>query len=1086
MASASQQDGPDPPGRPFELVDNVEYGNHEQALAWLAEHYSGPLNVATGYVGLEGLDSLTQIAADRPGGGRLLIGAAPASESLTGPVAETAAGRFEQSVAALRRERDFSAFPAARRVVLERVSRFIESDGVEVRRYVQRFLHGKAYAIGELDESGSAAGPGAALVSSANLTRGGLVANLELGMVHYQPNVVQMTLAWYQRLWAEAQDYRSELLDLLQPQVLESDPQTVFLRALLELYEDDFGPDAPPLPELHTLTGFQQDGFVRAKRILNRYGGVVYADGVGMGKTEVGMHFIREHAGEQGQHILIISPAQLRDDLWKQRLSEANLPGTVVSYQELAQDRQLSRTGGRRVLPVNKDVYRLVVIDEAHAYRNTGNTWYAALDRLMGGAPKNLLLLTATPVNNSLWDLHSLFLLFVRHDGAFAGEPLRIPSLRKFFAEAGASDPERLSETMLFPLIDALTVRRDRAFIQDQYPNERFTDGTVVRFPTPELHERRYDLDRAHPGLVREMAAGIGTLTMARYRPSAYRTDVPTEAAAETALAGLIQSQVLKRFESSWYSALQTVKKMRNANLLLTRTLREKGGMPAAEVVRAAVEDADDDPSFGGLAEEALAGSEGWVPAERFRDGFAADLKKDAERLGEMAELLEGLEGQTDPKIEALKELMADTPSRKVAVFTTFQDTAVYLKGLIENDPTLLGDRPWTVVIGSETDANARTIELERFCPESVNGQPGFRPPGGEVDVLLSTDVLSEGQNLQQAQAVLSFDMPWNPQRVVQRNGRVIRLRSPHDTAHLYTLLPTQGDLDRLLHLEAALQAKILAANISVGMETPVLAGVVSESQIYADLDDFVSRLSSGDSSLLDEQDASGSAFAGEMFRARLHRVADEGEMGALRSLPWGIGAAFEARSARSEPAVFFACRTRRDERYWRVVSGSGDILHREVLPMLRLIDPKDRPGCPVPDDLDLERLFAAAAADICAEHNALLDPEAGAASLPASQRWAQDILRSPDAVPAGEEEQYDAADQALSAGRNNLVRRELSDLRRQHAAGETSPLDCARQIVEVVERYGLRPVDPPEPLQPITEEDLAVVCYQVVLPAGT
>ena len=1086
MASASQQDGPDPLDRPFELVDNVEYGNHEQALAWLAGHYSGPLNVATGYVGLEGLDSLAQIAADRPGGGRLLIGAAPSSEALTGPVSETAVGRFEQSVAALRRERDLSAFPAARRAVLERVSRFIESDSVEVRRYVRRFLHGKAYAIGELDESGAAAGPGAALVSSANLTRGGLVANLELGMVHYQPNVVQMTLAWYQRLWAEAQDYRSELLDLLQPSILESDPQTVFLRALLELYVDDFGPDAPPLPELHTLTGFQQDGFVRAKRILNRYGGVVYADGVGMGKTEIGMHFIREHAGEQGQHILIISPAQLRDDLWKQRLSEANLPGTVVSYQELAQDRQLSRTGDRQVLPVNKDVYRLVVIDEAHAYRNTGNTWYAALDRLMGGAPKNLLLLTATPVNNSLWDLHSLFLLFVRHDSAFAGEPLRIPSLRKFFAEAGASDPERLSETMLFPLIDALTVRRDRAFIQGQYPNERFTDGTVVRFPTPELHERRYDLDRAHPGLVREMAAGIGALTMARYRPSAYRTDVPTEAAAETALAGLIQSQVLKRFESSWYSALQTVKKMRDANLLLTRTLREKGGVPAAEVVRAAVEDADDDLSFGGLAEEALAGSEGWVPAERFRDGFAADLKKDAERLGEMTGLLEGLEDQTDPKIEALKELMADTPSQKVAIFTTFQDTAVYLKGLIKNDPTLLGGRPWTVVIGSETDANARTIELERFCPESVNGQPGFRPPGGEVNVLLSTDVLSEGQNLQQAQAVLSFDMPWNPQRVVQRNGRVIRLRSPHDTAYLYTLLPTQGDLDRLLQLEAALQAKILAANVSVGMETPVLAGVVSESQIYADLDDFVSRLSSGDSSVLDEQDASGSAFAGEMFRARLHRVADEGEMDALRNLPWGVGAAFAARSPRSEPAVFFACRTRRDERYWRVVSGSGDILHREVLPMLRLIDPKDRPGCPVPDDLDLERLFAAAAADICAEHNALLDPEAGAATLPASQRWAQDILRSPDAVPAGEEEQYDAADQALSAGRNNLVRRELSDLRRQHAAGETSPLDCARRIVEVVERYGLRPVDPPDTPQSITEEDLAVVCYQVVLPAGT
>lgn len=607
-----------------------------------------------------------------------------------------------------------------------------------------------------------------------------------------------------------------------------------------------------------------------------------------------------------------------------------------------------------------------------------------------------------------------------------------------------------------------------------------------MRFPAPELHERRYDLDQAHPGIVRSMAAEIGALTMARYRPSAYRTDMPTEAAAEAALAGLMQSQVLKRFESSWYSALQTVKKMRHANLLLLHTLREQGGVPAAEVVRAAVGDMDDDFSLDGLVEDALAESEGWVPAERFRDDFATDLRKDADRLGEMTTLLESLKGQTDPKIEALRALMAETQSQKVAIFTTFQDTAVYLKGLIEDDPTLLGGRPWTVVIGSETDANARTRELERFCPESVNGQPGFTPPDGEVDVLLSTDVLSEGQNLQQAQAVLSFDMPWNPQRVVQRNGRVIRLRSPHDTAYLYTLLPTQGDLNQLLQLEAALQAKILAANVSVGMETPVLAGVDPESQIYADLDDYVSRLADGDSSLLDDQDVSGSAFAGEIFRAHLHRAAAEGDVNHLLALPWGIGAAFTTPSAAlPEAAVFFACRTRRDERYWRVVSGSGDILHREVLPMLRLIDPQDRPGCPVPGDMDLEHLFAQAAADICAEHNALLDPEARAAALPASQRWAQGILRSPDAAPVDDEERYSAADQALTAGRNNLVRRDLSDLRRQYADGVMNLVDCAQRIVEVVEHYGLRPVDPPELTQPITEDDLGVVCYQIVLPAG-
>ncbi len=1080
MTSQSQA----PQHGPYELVDNVDYGNHRQALEWLAANYAGPLNVATGYVGLEGLDALATIAVDREQPTRLLLGAVPAA--MAAPPGETVAERFEQSVVALRRERDFSAFPAARRAVLERVTTFFESDSVAVRRYIQRFLHGKAYVIGELNDAGSPAGPGAALVSSANLTQGGLARNLELGMVHYQPNVVGMALKWHQRLWEEATDFREALLDLLRPPLLESDPQTVFLRALLELYEGDLDDDTV-LPELHTLTTFQRDGLARAKRILDDYGGVLYADGVGMGKTEIGVALIREYAREKGEHVLVISPAQLRDRLWEQRLSEENLPGTVVSYQQLAQDRQLVRNGTQRVLRVNKDVYRLVIIDEAHAYRNVDNTWYAALDRLMGGTPKRLLLLTATPVNNSLWDLHNLFLLFGRHDGAFNRQPLRISSLRRFFADAGASKSENLSEAKLFPLIDALTVRRDRAFIKERYRNERFSDGTPVKFPEPELDERRYDLDQVHPGIVQAIYDGIGGLKMARYRLSSYRVDKQGESASEEALAGLMQSQLLKRFESSWYAALQTMKRMHDANDVMIRVIVEHEAVPPPEVIRDLVGDVSEDDTFLGadLIDEALAASEGGIPADRFRDDFLTDLEKDRETLAAMSTRLESLDDSPDPKLDALKGVMATTPSDKVAIFTAFQDTAVYLKDRIERQPDLLGGRKWTVVIGSETSADARTRELERFCPESVSGEVGFEPDGGEVDVILSTDILSEGQNLQQAQAVLSFDMPWNPQRVVQRNGRIIRLRSPHDTVYLYTLLPKKGDMERLLELEAKLQAKIMAANASVGMETPILASVATESQVYADLQTFVERLSRGDVTLLDEEESdgeSGSAFAGELFRSLLRRAAEEGEVTRLRDLPWGIGAAFVQKSPTlPEPAVFFACRTRRDERYWRMVSQSGGILHREDLPMLRLINPKEQPGCPIPQGIDMEHLFKVAAADICAAHNALLDPEKRLASLPASQRWALDVLRSPDA-PGGAE--YNEGDQALSVGRNNLVLRELSELRRQYEAGGMSVTDCARRIVDVVARFGLRPAQASQAPEPITEDDLGVVCYQVVLPA--
>src|SRR5207248_6571591 len=114
-----------------------------------------------------------------------------------------------------------------------------------------------------------------------------------------------------------------------------------------------------------------------------------------------------------------------------------------------------------------------------------------------------------------------------------------------------------------------------------------------------------------------------------------------------------------------------------------------------------------------------------------------------------------------------------------------------------ENLPAMVGGRERVVVIGSESSPDDRSAKLGRFCPATVV-RPGYEPPDGEVDLLLSTDVLSEGQNLQQASAVISYDMPWNPQRVVQRNGRVIRLKSPHEEVHLSTMLPEPGALEEL------------------------------------------------------------------------------------------------------------------------------------------------------------------------------------------------------------------------------------------------------------------------------------------------
>jgi len=1051
--------------RPF-LVDNDTVA-HAEALRYLLDDTAErhPLSVATGYVNLGGLQLLATTA--RPGRStRILLGAAPNP----GLDAELPAHRFSEQLAALRDERDFSRFPPSRAAsVLAAVDGFLARDDVQVRRYTRTFLHGKAYLLGDVADGR------AALVSSANLTRAGLQHNLELGLVDYQPDVARQALAWFDRLWDEAAPYKDDLRGLLFPAPSLVTPEDVYLRALLELYgEELFETPTPPTPpdSRVALGQVQRDGYARARAILERHHGVVYADGVGTGKTEVGLALIEEYALRQGRHALVVAPAQLRE-MWERRIAQTRLPAQVVSYQELASDEQLAdpgRDAGRR-LRVAKDSYRLVVVDEAHALRNADNTWYRAMTRLFGGERKDAVLLTATPINNGLWDLFNLVMLFARHDRALTG--VGIDSIRGEFLAAGANerDAEQLDPDRLFPLADAVSVRRDRAFIVENYPDATFPDGTPLRFPTPILQTRRYDADAAHPGLLSTVAGGIGALTMARYRPTAYEVGVADDN-RERALAGLLQSAVLKRFESCWSACLATVRRMIAVHEAFLEAW-EAGHVPSLGALRemAAAESADTALSSWldevGLDEETRPVAE-FEPV--YRDHVAADLGL----LRVVAGTLSELRAEDDPKLALLAEVLADTPG-KVCVFATYGDTVDYLDRHLD---TALGEhRDRVVIVGGRTSPDERTAMLAQLAPETVV-EPGYRPPAGEVDLLLSTDVVSEGQNLQQAGAVVSYDMPWNPQRVVQRNGRVIRLRSPHAEVRLTTMLPAPGDLEQLLRLEARIQAKIVAAGV-FGMESDVLQEGAIEGQNYADLSAFAERLDQEDVSLLSEGEEAGGSFAGEQLRALLLRVAAEGEITRLRALPWGIGGAFRQGPdvpSRGPAGIFFACRTPQGQRYWRYVRASE--VDTDELAMLRRIEPGSAPPADVPTGL--EEAWRLAADDIVAEHNARADPAQAEDRLPPSQRFALNLLRDPSvALPPGAEE----ADELLAVPRDAAVKSALSDVQRDLAARALSRDHAAEQIVRIVREYGLTPVPPPPTLDPITPDELGVVCWMWVLP---
>jgi|SRR6266545_3499817 len=266
---------------------------------------------------------------------------------------------------------------------------------------------------------------------------------------------------------------------------------------------------------------------------------------------------------------------------------------------------------------------------------------------------------------------------------------------------------------------------------------------------------------------------------------------------------------------------------------------------------------------------------------------------------------------------------------------------------------------------------------------------------------------------------------------------------------------------------------------------TDLLAERMQEAQ--DDLADFFGRIEEGDGSLLDEGQGPGSgSFVGEQYRRLLSRLLQEGTFQSLRRLPWGIGSAFKRPEiAKRYEGAFFACRTaprpgaEQGERHWRYVTFEGEVL-REDLQMLRLIDPGDesRAGLPLGDKL--ERAWKKAADDICAVYNARLDPRRRQAELPASQRWALDILRSPD-LP--DKPQYNVADEALDVGRNQLVRRRLSEVRRRLNGGEVGLQQAADEVVDAVQEFGLRPEEKAaEPPAPLASEDLGVVVFQVVL----
>lgn len=1076
-----------------EFIDNRDDNTLASALRGhldsLAEKLRDPveLSIATGYFNPGGFQ---QIAGHlgRVSRVRLLLGAEPISppripvrsidKDPRGPAFQhrLVQQTLEEEEKGIRADRNLLEFSHQTDTTIRRLLEFLASGKVEVRRYEKGFLHGKAY-IFATDEG--------VIAGSSNFTAAGLTTNLELNLGQYQPGVVGQVADWFDRLWQESVPY--DLAAIYAERYEEYPPYLIYLRVLWELYHHELKDDMLPSGRIR-LTTFQTDGIERAQRILNEYDGVIVADGVGLGKTFIAAEMMRL-VQERRQRVLLISPAALRDGTWERFQKRHQFRFENISFEELM----------RGKLEVDADDYEMVVIDEAQAFRNPSADRAHALRKLLRGKrPKQLVLMTATPVNNSLWDLYYLMTYFIRQDAVFADRGIR--SLKQRFNEAQKIDPFDLKPDTLFDVLDPVTVRRTRRFVQRWYPDDSIIgpEGIEVRirFPKPHVSKIEYDLDSVLPeGFFDDFESALAPedghpkLTMARYCPSAYLRKGESSS-HELALVGLLRSGLLKRFESSSYAFGRTARKLVASHDAFLRAL-DAGFVPTPE----SMEEFGETDTDEGFAE--FLSDRGAEPVSKYRiEELRADVEADRDLLISYAEVGEGISADESPKLKELVGALARVlgaaerdgaspedirDKRKVLVFSFYADTVEWifehLKNVLDTDHRLAAYRGRLAAIAGDRSlgGGSRETAVYGFAPRSTEA-PNHQAED-KFDILITTDVLAEGMNLQQCRNIINFDLPWNPMRMVQRHGRVDRIGSPHEDVFIECFFPDQH-LDALLRLEFRVRGKLAQAAASIGLEAEVIPGAATAEVVFAETREEIDKLRRGSADLFERGGEPEGAHSGEEYRQELRKGMEEWEE-KIANLPWGAGSGF---AGGRNPGWFFCARVG-EKPFLRFVPADPETtITRDTLGCLRAIVCERNTVRLLPDGAVTGAYGAwqRARASIYEEWIAATDPKNLQPRIRPLFHEAADHLRKypPSDVS---QEQLDEAVSSILAPWGMRQERELRSAMKDESL---DPQTRSVRILDKISELGLRPYPPPKPLPIIDQDEVRLVCWMGVRPS--
>lgn len=634
----------------------------------------------------------------------------------------------------------------------------------------------------------------------------------------------------------------------------------------------------------NALFKFQQDGAKGAINKILRHNGCVLADSVGLGKTYTALAVIK-YFELLNQRVLVLCPKKLRDN-WTIYLAsvgstlnpfpEDRFNYTVLSHTDLTRDGGMS--GLSNLADFNWGAYDLLVIDESHNFRNAGTdkrdadgnlirkSRYTRLmeDVIKAGIATKVLMLTATPVNTDLTDLgNQIALITAKEDDKFR-ETLGIESVRETLRvgqqqfNAWAKDKKHKSDDLVeklssafFKLLDELTIARSRNHIKRYY---RDSIAQLGGFPERAKPQSEFPvLDRNGKFMTYdELNDEISKYKLALFYPSAYvlpeyraeyekKTKLNfSQQDRERFLIGMMKVNFMKRLESSVESFEitmgRTLEKIENLEERIQRfkKLRAEEDFDVNALLLAAEE--DDDLRDALEVGEKFPYQMAHLDVER----WLRDLKTDRAQIEYLYAKANEITPARDAKLARLKELIAakvkeptenkhGEPNKKALVFTAFADTAAYLYDQL---------MPWArkelnvhvALVTGGAAANKTTYGKNEFAHILMHFSPRSKkrsklntlPQDAEIDLLIATDCISEGQNLQDCDYLVNYDIHWNPVRVIQRFGRIDRIGSQNDCVQLVNFWPTP-DLDKYISLKDRVEARMALVDLAATAEDNIL-----------------------------------------------------------------------------------------------------------------------------------------------------------------------------------------------------------------------------------------------------------------------